>query len=149
MKILFAGAAVAGLLAVGAARAEPYVDYTPMKGAWDITQVHVEPNRIDAYLTGLKKSWGPSQEIDKRHGLIDNYWVMVKIDPSGSGANVLLGRHVVTLASLEPDKARDTAIDQENEKALPKASSDQIVKGYNEYRNFLSEGFYQPVEFAK
>jgi len=149
MKMLVAAAAVAGVMAAGAASAEPYVDYTPMKGAWDITQVHVEPGKIDAYLTGLKKTWGPSQEIDKRHGLIDNYWVMVKLDPAGAGANIILGRHVVALSSLEPDKARDTAIDQENEKMLPKSNSEQMVKGYNEYRTFLSEGFYQPVELAK
>ena len=149
MKMIIAAAAAACVLAAGAARAEPYVDYTPMKGAWDITQVHVEPSKIDDYLTGLRKTWAPSAEIDKRHGLIDSYWVLVKIDPAGSGANVLLGRHVVSLATLEPDKARDTAIDQENEKLLPKASSEQMVKGYNNYRTFLSEGFYAPVEFPK
>lgn len=151
MNTILMGAAAAAALTLCAAgaRAEPYVDYTPMKGAWQVTEIHVAPAKIDDYLVGLKKTWVPAQEIDKKHGIIDAYEVMVKIDAAGRDANVILTRHLVSLAALDPDKARDTAIENENLKLVPQATGEQMVAGYDKYRTFLHEGFYQSIDFGK
>ena len=133
----------------GSALAEPYDDYTAQKGAWQITQAHVDPNHIDDYLTGLRTGWVPGQEIAKKHGLIDNYYVMVKIDPAGTGANVLLGTHYTSLSALEPDKARDKMIEKESYAAMSKDKSDAQVAGYDKYRTFVGDGIYQVMDFAK
>lgn len=150
MKIL---AGALGALAIsamcGAAFSEPYDDYTPRKGAWQITEVHVDPNHIDDYLTGLRTGWVPGQEIAKKHGLVDDYYVMVRIDAAGKGANVLLGTHYTSLAAFEPDKARDKLIEKESYDAVPKAKSDAQVAGYDKYRTFVGDGLYQVMDFAK
>src|SRR5471030_543544 len=103
MKHLVGIACALGTLAVaGVGRAEPYKDYTPQKGAWQVTEIHVDPNHIDDYLTGLKTSLIPANEIAKKHGLIDNYIVLVRMDSSGKGANVMLVTHYPALSALEP-----------------------------------------------
>ena len=151
MKSLVYAALSGGLFLslTGAAQAEPWVDYTPVKGVWDKTYVHVESNRIDDYLVALKKTWVPEQEAAKKHGLIDDYQIMVRIDPAGGGANVLLCQHFTSLAGLDPDKARDQAIESENYAALPKAKGDEMVAGFQKYRTFVGDGFYQVMTFNK
>jgi hypothetical protein len=145
--VAIAAAASLGLARVAAA--EPYQDYTPEKGAWQVTEVHVDPSHIDDYLTGLRTSWAPGEEIAKKHGLIDAYQVMVRVDPAGTGANVLLAQHFTSLAGLEPDKARDQAIEAESYAALPKAKGQEMVAGFEKYRSFVGDGFFQVMTFAK
>ena len=150
MKRFVCAALAAGALALaGSAMAEPYQDYTPAKGAWQITEVHVDPSHIDDYLTGLRTSWAPGEEIAKKHGLIDDYIVMVRVDPAGTSANVLLAQHFTSLAALEPDKARDQAIESESYAALPKTKGEEMVAGFEKYRTFVGDGFYQVMDFAK
>ena len=148
--------AVVGAVCAGAALAlasagwtEPYKDYTPQKGAWQITEIHVDPNHIDDYLTGLKTSWLSRQELAKKHGLIDNYYVLVRMDPSGTRANVLLGIHYPSLAALEPDKARDQAMEQEGYAMVSKEKGQAMVAGFEKYRAFVGDGFYQTMDLGK
>ena len=150
MKLLIIAVfATAALGLASSAAAEPYQDYTPAKGAWQITEVHVDPSHIDDYLTGLKTSWAPGEEISKKRGLIDDYEIMVRIDPAGTGANVLLAQHFTSLAALDPDKARDQAIEAQSYAALPKAKGQEMVAGFEKYRTFVGDGFYQVMDFPK
>lgn len=137
-----------GLALAGAAGAEPYQDWVPLKGGWEVTTIKVEPNHIDDYMTGLRKGWVQQQEIAKAHGVIDQYMALVKLN-SGAGANVQLIVHYPSLANLEPDKARDQAMERE---ALAKASKetvDKAVAEYDKYRTFVSDDIWTGVEFVK
>jgi hypothetical protein len=147
--ILSAVCGVAALAMAGQALAEQYKDYTPRKGAWQITEVHVDSNHIDDYLTGLRTTWVPSSEIAKKHGIIDDYAVLVRVDPAGHGANVLLTQHLTSLGNLEADKARDDAMQKEFYATLPKEKCEAMVAGYDKYRTFVGDGFYQVMDFAK
>ena len=115
-------ATAAMALCVSAAFAEPYVDYTPQKGAWHTTVLKVDPNHIDDYVTGLQKSWVPGEELAKRHGVIDAYQMMIKMNASDGQGNVLLTEHVVNLGGLEPDQARDQGMEKEAYAAMPKTA---------------------------
>jgi hypothetical protein len=68
LKALLFRAAIGASITVAAAptQAEPYVDYTPKKGVWQITAVEVDPNHIDEYLTGLRRSQVSGFEVLKR-----------------------------------------------------------------------------------
>jgi len=90
LKTITLGVAAAAF-AVSTAYADEYKDYTPEKGVWQVTTVKVDPNHIDDYLVGLKKSWIPDVELSKKHGLIDNYFVMVNANGADPDGNVLLG----------------------------------------------------------
>lgn len=146
--IITCAALAVGVVAAGAAAAEPYVDYTVDKGAWEVTTVKVDPNHIDDYLTGLHKGWLPIQEVLKAHGVIDQYLVLEKLN-SGAGANVQLIVHYPSLAMMEPDKARDQAIQKEAFAKVSKEAGEAAVSGYDKYRTFVSDEIWTSVQMAK
>jgi hypothetical protein len=149
MKIIVLAAAASCLTAT-AAFAEEWTDYTPMKGAYVKTMVHVEPAKIDDYLTNvIKKVWIPAQESGKRHGLIDTYTVQIKSDPNGPGPNVALIVHYATMAAMDPDKARDQAMDKEFQAIQPRSDEPAIVAERAKYRTVLSEERWTSVDFPK
>lgn len=138
-----------GAFVASAATAEPYQDYTPHKGLWHVTTVKVDPNHVDDYVTGLKKEWALGEEVAKKHGLIDSYTIMVKINPADGSGNVLLMEHIPSTAALDPDRARDQMIEQEVYAAIPKATGQEMVKGFEKYRTFVGEDYYQELSFTK
>jgi len=150
MKTFFGIACAVSILTLASAgHTEPYKDYTPQKGVWQVQEVHVDPNHIDDYLTGIKTSLVPSQEIAKKHGLIDDFMVLVRMDSSGGGANVMFVTHYPSLAAMEPDKARDQAMEQENYAVMSKEKGEALVGGFDKYRNFVGDGFWQVMDMGK
>ena len=149
MKSILALAVASLSLSVGAAGAEPYVDYKPVKGLWHILTVKVDPNHIDDYLVGLKRTWIPGEEIAKKHGLIDMYSVETKLNSSDGGGNVVLIEHIPNMALMEPDQARDQAMEKEVFAATPKADLDAKIKTYETYRTFVGDDYYSEVTFPK
>ncbi len=138
----------AGLASAAVAGAEPYVDYTPQKGVWEVQTIKVDPNHIDDYVTALKTGWVPGEEIAKRHGVIDQYSIMVKLN-SGAGGNVLLLQHYPSLSALDPDKARDVAMTKEGRALISKEQQDKATAGYDKYRTFESDEFFTGIDYTK
>ena len=148
-QLMITAAAVSLSLAAGVVRAEPYVDYKPIKGLWHILTIKVDPNHIDDYLVGLKRTWIPSEEVAKKHGLIDMYSVETKLNPSDGGGNVVLIEHIPDMALMEPNQARDQAVEKEIYAATPKADLDAKIKTYEGYRTFVGDDYYSEVSFPK
>jgi len=145
--VLFAS--VCAFAVVTAASAEPWVDWSPAKGVYSVTAIKCDPNHIDDYLTGLKKSWVPGEEYAKAHGMIDSYEVMVKVNAAGGDANILLIEHLPSFAMLDPNKKRDQEMEKAMLAQMPKDKSDAMVAGFEKYRTFVGEDMWQPVEFTK
>ena len=148
LKTITLGVAAAAF-AVSTAYADEYKDYTPEKGVWQVTTVKVDPNHIDDYLVGLKKSWIPDVELSKKHGLIDNYFVMVNANGADPGGNVLLGEHFVSFAAMDPDKARDLKMQSEALAQMSKEEGRKMTSGYDKYRSFMNETMWTGVNFGK
>jgi len=149
MKRIFLAASVAvGALAASAVWADPYVDYTPVKGAWEVQTIKVDPNHIDDYLVGLKRGWVPLMETLKRHGVIDQYMIMQKLN-SGAGANVQLIQHFTSLGMMDPDRERDMAIQKETEAQLSKEASSKMTSGFDKYRTFETDEVWTEVNMSK
>jgi hypothetical protein len=142
-------AAISATVLGGMAIAEPYVDYTPQEGAWHITTIKVDPNHIDDYLTGLRREWAPGEEIAKKHGVIDSYRVMVKMNSADGQGNVILVEHIPSMSMLEADQMRDQSIQKEVYLAVPKMQGQEMVRGFDKYRNFVGDDYYTDMTFAK
>lgn len=138
----------AGMIMAASAFAEPYVDYTPKTGVTEVQMIKVDPNHIDDYLTALRHEWVAGQELAKRHGVIDSYQVVVKLN-GGAGANVAFITHYPSLANLEPNQARDMAMRKEGLAMQPKEKSDATIAGFDKYRTFVSDDFWTAVDFPK
>ena len=151
MKKIVLGAASAIALAWVSTpcAAEPYVDYTPQKGYWTITAVDVDPNHVDDYLTGLRSSQVTAFEVLKRRGLIDNYQIMVRNGYEKGAPNVLIMTHAPSTALIDPDQARDQAVQKEIYSAFSKEKGDAAVRGYEKYRTFVGTGDWGVVVMKK
>lgn len=62
---------------------------------------------------------------------------------------MLLIEHLPNTAVLDPDRARDQAVEQEVYAAMPKAASQEMDKGFEKYRTFVSDEYYQQLDFTK
>jgi hypothetical protein len=146
-SVLFAGACV--FVMATTASAEPWVDWSPQKGVWNVTAVKVDANHIDDYLVGLKKAWVPGEEYAKKQGLIDQYEVLVNVNSAGASANVLLIEHAVSFASMDPNKKRDQDAMKAMDALMAKNQRDSMVSGFDKYRTFVGQEMWQAVEFSK
>lgn len=146
---LFGSASALALLCAASALAKPWVDYTPEKGFWQYTYVKVDVNYVDEYVTRLKAVWVPGREIDEKHGLIDDYKVMVNINNGDSAANVMLCVHFKSFAALDPERQRDMEIQAENDAALPPQKADAAFTDFGKYRTIVGAAIYVPVDFTK
>lgn len=147
--VLKSAATLVALASATVSSAKMYVDYTPQKGAWEINAVEVDPNHVDDYLVGLRHTQIPLFEILKKHALIDDYKIVVRNGYTKGSPNVLIETHIPSLALLEPDKARDTALDKEMLATLPEAEGKAAIAGYEKYRQFLDDSYWSDVTFAK
>jgi hypothetical protein len=151
MKTMILGAA--GALAFACVSmpsiAEPFVDYTPQKGYWTINAVEVDPNHVDDYLTGLRSSQMSAFEVLKRRGLIDDYKFMVRNGYVKGAPNVLIMTHTPNTALMDPDQARDQAVQKEIFSAFSKEKGDAAVRGYEKYRTFVDTGDWGTVVMTK
>ena len=131
------------------ASAEQWVDYTPETGVWDINAIDVDPNHIDDYLVGLKRSQVPFFEILKKRGMIDAYKFVVRNGYAKGSPSVLIMVHYTSHAALAPDKARDMAIEKEVLAGFSKKEGDAAVAGYEKYRTFIDNGQWTEVTMTK
>lgn len=129
--------------------AEPYVDYTPQKGYWNITALEVDPNHVDEYLTGLRKSQISVFRVLQQRGLIDDYKFVVRNGYVKGSPNVLIMTHSASLGLLDADKSRDVAVNKEIEAAFSKKQSDAAIAGYEKYRTFVDDGQWTEMMMAK
>ena len=145
------GVALAGaaFVASAAALAEPYVDYTPQKGYWQVNAIEVDPNHVDDYLTGLRHSQVSGFEVLKRRGLIDDYKFMVRHGHVKGSPNVLVMTHYPTSATMDADKTRDQAVQAEQYSVFSKEQGKAAVSGYEKYRTFIDESQWTDVMMAK
>ena len=88
------------------------------------------------------------EEIEKKHGIIDDYKVLVKI-AGAEGSNVLLLEHYPTLAALDPDQARDKSVQHESEAFMSKDKSDKLLAGIDGYRGFATDVLYRAIDLPK
>jgi hypothetical protein len=148
-KLIAAGAFALGLMSASGAMAEPYVDYTPEKGVWDISAIEVDLNHVDDYLAGLRKTQIPVFEILKNHGIIDDYKIVVRNGYVKGSPSVLIETHYPSYAMLAPDKARDQMIQKEIYAKMSKSEGDKAVAGYEKYRTFIDDGLWNEATFTK
>ena len=149
IRNLIVGAATLACAFSSPVFAKQYVDYSPAKGTWEINAIDVDPNHIDDYLTGLRKSQVPGFEIMKKHGIIDDYHISVRTGYSKGSPSVLIMVHFTSYAMLEPDKARDQMIEKEIVATFSEDEGKTAVAGYEKYRQFIDDGYWTEVVMAK
>ena len=145
-------ALLAGLaaLAMGTgAMAEEWVDYSPAKEPWTVTQVKVAPGKLDDYLISLKKSWIASMEIAKKNGDVLDYHVLANTNTNANGATVVFLVKFKDWSETVPNKDRDMKTLEEVRKSFSKDSETKLMDDRTKYRSFLDEGTFADVTYPK
>jgi hypothetical protein len=140
MSIMIASAAVP-------AGAEPYVDYTPEKGFWTVGAIEVDPNHVDDYLTGLRSSEMSALQVLKRRGLIDDFKFLVRNGYVKGSPNVLIMTHSPNTALIDPDQARDQAVEKEIDAVFSREKGEAAIRGYEKYRTFIDTADWGTIVF--
>jgi hypothetical protein len=133
----------------GSALAARWDNYAPSKEAWNVTMLHVQPDKIDAYLNGLRTVWLPAVELAKKQGRLVDYKILVNKDAGTAGANVIIIEENTSWAEAAPNRARDLAFRAELQKAIPAQKRQIEVEDFDKYRQFVGEGDYWAVQYIK
>jgi hypothetical protein len=147
--MMYAAAGLAAVATTSTLVARQFVDYMPTKGVWEVNAINVDPNHVDDYLVGLKRTQVPGFEIMKKRGLIDDYKFLVRNGYTKDNPSVIIMTHYTSVAALEPDKARDEAIEKEIYASVSESQGKAAVAGYEKYRSFIDDAFYGEVTFPK
>lgn len=103
---------------------EPWKDYDISDAVWSVTTVRVASNMGDAYLEGLRETWVPGNEVSKKLGQIEDYWIYQSDLPDSGDFNMILVVKFKNTDALAPNKARY----DEFMKAITKAKSDKMTE---------------------
>lgn len=130
------------------AQLKPYQDYDISDQVWSLTTVKVSANMVDHYLEGLKKGWAQSQEVAKKLGHIEDYFVYTSDLPQAGEFNVLLVTKFKNDADLAPSKARYEAFMKAWGPAR-EAENAELVKNYPSMREITGQYRMHRVTFKK
>ena len=132
-----------------AARAEQWVDYAPTKEPWTITTVKVEPGKLDDYIVSLKGTVANFLEMEKKNGDVLDYHILVNINDSAAGANVVFLTKLKDWSEIAPNKERELKILQEFRKAYTKEAESKIQDDRSKFRTFLDQGIFEDITYLK
>lgn len=130
------------------AQLKPYQDYGISDEVWHISTVKVNANMVNHYLEGLQKGWAQSQEVAKKLGHIEDYFVYTSDLPLSGDFNVLLVTKFKNDASLAPSKARYEAFMKEWGPRR-EAENAALVKNYPAMREITGEYQLRRITLTK
>lgn len=146
LKHALAAAAFVAAVA-GPASAEMYKDYTPSKEVWNVTMVKVKPGKIDEYLLGLRQTWVPSCEEQKKVGLVLDCSIMVSTTASNPQFNVMLVIKSPNAAVGDPNAALYEKVTAALRARMAKDAQEKLVSSYEEIRTFEGEQDFREILF--
>jgi len=140
-------AAAACVFAAPSYSAKIYKDYVPSKEIYDITLVHVNPNRFDDYLDGLKQTWWNSCEAQKKHGAAMDCQIYASTTMANREFNLILVMKRPSAAMSDPDEARYNTVMADLRKQLAEDQEKKLVEGYNEMRTLFGQQDFRQITF--
>lgn len=146
MQKLFIAAGVAAVaLSANVSAFEVFKDYTPSKEIYNVVFVRVNPNRVDDYLEGLKRTWWNGCEVSKKLGQLEECSIFLSNTASNRDFNMILVQRFASGAELDPDQGDYDKFMSEFRKQLAEAEQDKIVEGYDEIRTFFGEQNFRRI----
>jgi len=147
LTIAAAAAAIAFAFTAPSFSAEVYKDYVPSKEVYGVTFVHVNPNRLDDYLDGLRQTWMSACQAQKKTGTAIECTIYVSETMANRDFNVMLIIKSPNAAMSDPDEARYNAMMADLRKQLAEDKEKKLVEGYDQIRSFFGEQAFRQITF--
>lgn len=128
---------------------ELFKDYKFSTDVWNITFIKVNPNRINDYLAGLQQTWQSSCEIQQEMKTVKSCSIFVNTLDAQSPWNVMTVIQFPSAAASDPDQTRYDEFMAKWRAKLAEDKRENIVQGYDEFRQFVNEAKVRRVEFLK
>lgn len=124
----------------------PWEDYEPSEAVYSVTTIRVDSNMGDAYLEGIANTWVPGNEISKKLGQIEEYWIYRSDLPESGDFNLMLIVKFAKTSDLAPNKERYDAF----MKAFTKERSDEATeyaqKNYPAMREITGNYLFREIK---
>jgi hypothetical protein len=128
-----------GFSGLSRADLEPWEDYDISDAVWSVTTIKVAPNMQDAYLEGLAKTWVESNNVFKKLGQIEDFWIYRSDLPQSGDFNLMLVVKFANTADLAPNKARYDAYMKEVSRKVADENTEYSQKNYPAMREITGE----------
>jgi hypothetical protein len=148
MKIrhFITAASLLAFAVVARADLEPWTDYEVSDQVWSVTTVKVDANMGDAYLEGLKNTWVTGNEVSKKLGQIEDYFIYRSDLPQSGDFNLMLVVRFANTEALAPNKARYEAFMKEFGEEQSKKTTDYAQKNYPGMREITGEYMFRRID---
>ena len=140
-----AAAAIAFACAAPSYAAEVYKDFVPSKEVYDVSFVHVQPNRLADYLEGLKQTWWTSCQAQKKQGSVIDCSIYASDTMANRDFNLILVVKRPSAAMSDPDEARYNAVMADVRKQLSEDKQKKLVEGYSEMRTMFGQQEFRQI----
>jgi hypothetical protein len=129
------------------AELEAFKDYTPSTEVWNVTFVHVNPNRLGDYLEGLKQTWVGACDAQRKAGVVLECAVYVSDTMANRDFNVMLVLKAPNAAVGDPNEKIYKQIDADIRAKLAQDKEKKLVTGYDDMRSFFGEQNFRRLTF--
>jgi hypothetical protein len=144
MHKLIAAAALAATAASPLA-AQAYKTWVPSKEITNVTMVRVMPGAFDQYMAGLKQTWLPACEEQKKMGTVIDCGIYASTTMNNRDFNVILTIVSPSAGATDPDQARDDKLTAALQARLSQEKRDGLVASYKELRSFFGEQDFRRI----
>lgn len=124
MRSLYLVFALFFFTTVSHAEFKPWVDYEPSEAVYSVTTIKVNSNMGDIYLEGLANTWVTGNEVAKKLGQLEDYWIYRSTLPASGDFNLMLVVKFANTNDLAPNKAKYEAFMKE----FTEKKSDETTK---------------------
>lgn len=139
IKALAVAATALLITAPASAQMTPFEDYEPSVAVWDMVTVNVQPGEFETYLENLKQTWVQGNEVAKKLGHIEDYYIYANTNGAGEDFDLILLVKYSSTADLEPSKAKYEAFMREWGKQREEQSRETVREVYNNIRELTGQ----------
>lgn len=112
---------------------------------WTLSIIRIDANMDEEYLKRLSKTWKASMDEAKKEKLVLDYKILKGDATNQDDFNLLLMVELSSMASLDPDPARDAKWKAIRERIRSKPEHKDIVQRYGEIRQFFGRKIMREI----
>ena len=124
----------------------PWEDYELSEAVYSITTIRVDSNMGDAYLEGIANTWVPGNEVSKKLGQIEDFWIYRSDLPASGDFNLLLVVKFAKTDDLAPNKERYEAFMKEFTKKRSDEATEFAQKNYPAMREITGTYLFREIK---
>ncbi|MFT6710073.1 MAG: hypothetical protein ACJATO_000451 [Arenicella sp.] len=139
-------AAILCFSTVSNAEFQPWEDYQASDAVYYVSTIKVAANMGDIYLEGLANTWVTGNEVFKKSGQLEDYWIYRSDFPQSGDFNLMLIVKFADTKDLVPNKEKHQAFIKEFTKAKLAETSEYAQKNSPGIREITGDYLFREIK---